>query len=210
MRHLSAALSVLVALWTLRIFQAPLLSAHAAEGWDTENRGPSLHLWPFSKGLSQLMFFIKKMRFPIPNTSCWVAEVPSQCMQPGVCLWPTSREVSTWICVPMMPSMCMFSLEIHWHSHWFYGFPVSCQEACRYTWAISGDHTLLAFKIAFLCINCENLPQDFSSSQACKQHVSCWVVSVIYRQVKGRCFLEPFMFEQSISAPGEDETLVPD
>lgn len=77
-------------------------------------------------------------------------------------------------------------------------------EACRYTIAISGDQTLLAFKIAFLCMNCENFLQGFTSNQTCKQHASCWAVRVIYCQVKGRCFLEPLMFEQSNSAPRED------
>lgn len=55
-------------------------------------------------------------------------------------------------------------------------------EAYRHTLVISGDQTVLAFKIAFLCNNLENL-QGSSSAQACKYYISCWAVRVIHMYV---------------------------
>lgn len=56
-------------------------------------------------------------------------------------------------------------------------------EAYRHTLVISGDQTVLAFKIAFLCNNWENLLQGSSSAQACKYYISCWAVRVIHMYV---------------------------
>lgn len=129
------------------------------------------------------MSLIKKMRFPFPNSRGWVAEAPSRCAysltrirrSERLDLCPRDAKCGHSFCTNLLT----FTLVVGCSSVVFLW---AAQEACRHTLVINGDRALLAFKIAFLCNNWENL-QGFSWGQTFKQHVSCWAVRVIYIHV---------------------------